>query len=166
MEYIEFVQKAYKSAGFKIFQRRGVLRIRDSYLIVDNLEAGKEIDFFVGFNLMEEPVIKKGCLLPRNGKDLMMRFFPEEAPKKHLWHKNEDCSLGWRAETYHQAEPKWRFERRFHGKRLEHLTFIGRMSEAYSGSERHLPDVIEELQLVLQFESKARPMINKRQITK
>jgi len=166
MEYVEFIQKAYKSAGFKISQRRGVLRFSDSYWIVDNLEADKECDFFVGFNLMVEPVTQKGCLLLKNGKDLMMQFFPEEAFTEHLWHKSEDCCLGWRAETYHQAEPRWRFERRFHGRSLKHLTFIDGISRACSASERHLLEALGELQLTLQFENRTRPMIAKRQMAK
>lgn len=166
IEYIEFVQNAYKSTGFKIFQRRGVLRFSDSYWIVDNLEADKECGFFVGFNLMEEPVIKKGCLILRKGENLMMQFFPEEALAEYLWHMDEDSSLGWRAETYYQAEPRWRFERRFYGRSLKHLTFIEGISGSCSDPERHPLEVLEELQLVLQFDSRVRPMVTKRQMAK
>ena len=52
------------------------------------------------------------------------------------------------------------------GRSLKHLTFIEGISGSCSDPERHPLEVLEELQLALQFESRVIPMVTKRQMAK
>jgi len=110
VEYLEVEQTAYPGVHPPIRQRRAILRIEDSYLVVDRLVTGIERKYRVHWNLLKPPDsadLDKGILRYSPDGDDPFTIICRATGNidLSLVSAREDSVEGWLSRRYHERQP-------------------------------------------------------------
>lgn len=130
-EYLELEHQAYRYCRSVFQQRRAVLRLAESFIVIDSVNCDRERPLFIGWNLAYKPISRGSrrdqFYLEIEGipKSYPLQFWSSTETKPEVERAKEGDIKGWFSESYGIQTPLWRWESSVKTNSWVHVSAFG-----------------------------------------